>query len=483
MEVTNLNDSGTGSFRSCAEGSGARTCIFRVAGIVTLATGIRIVNPYLTVAGQSAPGGGIEIDGHLIPGGDNDMFVQTHDVIIRYIRVRVGNSSTHSPGPLTGVMCLWVGNGDVYNVMLDHVSMSWSDNKDISPYNNSGTSGVTRSYTTSWSIMSESIQPHSTGFMTGNVNGTANSMTDIDIHHTLFAHIDHRNPLLKNKTTRFVNNVVYDWVFYAFEGLGGLQADAIANKFKAGPSTDAGIHEFQISNSTSGGDTSTGTPTLYLVGNVGPHQASSAGNQWVMASEVSGENGSETGAVRSGWQRSTPLPNTTFPIATDDVNTLDTVIPVGVGASQRLDCLGNWVSMRDSYDTRILTDYVNGNYSIGSIPTASSSTAYPVIDPGTPCASTAHDGLPDAWKTKYGFSAADTTVANTTTMNGFTYLENYLNGTDPTALVMAHFARPTWGNRSSLADIAVALLTARLQFSTGFMQNWIRTSLLSLAYR
>ena len=165
-------------------------------------------------------GGGVEIDGHLIPGGDNDIFVMTHDVIIRYIRVRVGNSSTHSPGPLTGVMCFWVGNADVYNVMLDHISMSWSDNKDISPYNNSGTTGVTRSYTTSWSIMSESIQPHSTGFMTGNVNGTANSMTDIDIHHTLFAHIDHRNPLLKNKSSRVVNNLIYDWVYYAFEGLG-----------------------------------------------------------------------------------------------------------------------------------------------------------------------------------------------------------------------------------------------------------------------
>jgi len=143
------------------------------------------------------------------------------------------------------------------------------------------------------------------------------------------------------------------------------------------------------------------------------------------------------------------LPNGTFPIAIDDVNSLDTVIPPTVGASQRLDCLGNWVNMRDSYDARILNDYLNGNYSNGSIPTASSSTVYPSVNSGTACASTAHDGLPDVWKAKYGFSAADTSVTNTIAANGFTYLENYLNGTDPNTLVTAQVWKP--GSRAASA--------------------------------
>ncbi|MBK8419771.1 hypothetical protein [Candidatus Villigracilis saccharophilus] len=86
-EVTNLNDTGTGSLRACVEASGARTCVFRTGGLIVLQSALRIVNPYITIAGQTAPGGGITLK--TASGGDI-FSTQTHDVVIRYITARPG---------------------------------------------------------------------------------------------------------------------------------------------------------------------------------------------------------------------------------------------------------------------------------------------------------------------------------------------------------------------------------------------------------
>jgi len=117
MEVTNLNDSGSGSFRACAEGSGARTCIFRVGGTIMMQSPIQISSPNITVAGQSAPGGGILLSGQNDPG--EGLMIHTHDVVVRYIRVRRGLNSARPPGSQSGSP-IWLGNGDVYNVVVDH---------------------------------------------------------------------------------------------------------------------------------------------------------------------------------------------------------------------------------------------------------------------------------------------------------------------------------------------------------------------------
>src|SRR5713226_1624322 len=90
-EVTNLNDSGTGSLRACVEASGPRTCIFRTGGTITLTSVLTISNPFITIAGQTAPGGGIQITGPgSVTAGDPSFYIRTHDVIMQYIRDRRG---------------------------------------------------------------------------------------------------------------------------------------------------------------------------------------------------------------------------------------------------------------------------------------------------------------------------------------------------------------------------------------------------------
>ena len=85
IEVTNLNDSGTGSLRACVTASGPRTCVFRVGGTIVLQDYLTIQNPFLTIAGQTAPGGGIQIRGNGIV-----IKYPAHDIVVRYIRHRRG---------------------------------------------------------------------------------------------------------------------------------------------------------------------------------------------------------------------------------------------------------------------------------------------------------------------------------------------------------------------------------------------------------
>jgi hypothetical protein len=124
IEVTNLNDSGAGSLRACMMATGPRTCVFRVAGLFPITSGdLRFSSPFLTVAGQTAPG-------EVILGGPNTggaLFgVSTHDVILRYVTLSPDNFNTAS-GPNTGTTSIWIVNcpgngtksGGCYNIIAN----------------------------------------------------------------------------------------------------------------------------------------------------------------------------------------------------------------------------------------------------------------------------------------------------------------------------------------------------------------------------
>jgi pectate lyase len=420
-EVTTLEDTGPNSFRDCLSRKGPRTVVFRVAGRINLKTGIRVANPYLTIAGQTAPGGGIEFSG--VDMNDGAMvYIYTHDVVVRYLHFRIGAGAHHSPGPSTGCVGIFVGNEDVYNVMLDHLSISWSDNKPITIWSNYGP-GV-HNMTVQWTITSEGIMGHSVGLGTGNSNKTTAAFMDIDFHHNFFADHSHRLPETAQKSMRFVNNIIYNWNFYASATLGSQASDFIGNLYKSGPlNSEAQKYELHFSDKASGWDD--GPPSIYLLGNKGPNQQNPKGDQWAMTNRITGENGKEIGPIPPQWRRPIPLPPEDFPISTDDVNNLESPVFAAVGDSQRVDCNGNWVPRRDAVDTRLIAEYHEGK---GILPRSEKDVGgFPTVDPDSACPDKNHNGIPDAWEAAHHLkSAAD---ANKLQPDGYTNLEHYLNGT------------------------------------------------------
>src|SRR6478752_2318222 len=118
--VSNLNDSGPGSFREAVEQGGPRIVVFNVAGIIKLNAAVSIRAPYITIAGNTAPGDGICIAG-------NTVQLDTHDVIVRHMRFRRGKTEAADRDDSFG------GN-PIGNIMIDHVSASWSLDENISMY-------------------------------------------------------------------------------------------------------------------------------------------------------------------------------------------------------------------------------------------------------------------------------------------------------------------------------------------------------------
>jgi pectate lyase len=446
-EVTNLEDSGAGSLRACVEASGARTCIFRVAGIITQHSDLTANNPFLTIAGQTAPG-------EIILGGPGNkgftLRVSTHDVVIRYLTISPDDFNTPS-GPATGTVGFGVINGDNYNIILDHVSSRWAGNKIW--ITGSNYVGPNRLITTSWSLFYEPHAGHPVGPGTaGNPVGCPDAApnpalknpcfssleTDVDFHHNMFVNISHRIPETDNRSVRWVNNLTFNWAFYAFAGLGGETLDIIGNKWVRGNlNASAQAHEIHV---TEKSPEVLGNPSVFVSGNIGPNQPDPNGDQYLLVSHISGENGRENGTIPDGWKRAKPMSPTDFPIVTDAAEKLDAILLPTIGNSQHLDCRGAWVTHRDDADTRIVAQYQSmgpGGFWPNGI-TSTGAATLPLPTPTTPwqdrpnvngaaCTESLHDGLPDEWKKGQGLSTTNRDLFKSVAADGYTILEHYLN--------------------------------------------------------
>ena len=230
--VENLRDSGPGSFREAITQEGPRTILFLVSGTIELTTDISIKNPYVTIAGQSAPGDGICLK-------NGGIIINTHDVILRHVRIRPGDGTQGTPSERRDAISIIGG----HSIILDHLSLGWGIDENVSiwPVNDQ----IPYAITLQWSIISEGLHesshpsgPHSKGLLIGD------GVKDVTIHHNLLAHNDDRNPRLKGGTKAdIINNVIYNWgCCAAGVGLGlseandfsGVQANLVANFFKAG---------------------------------------------------------------------------------------------------------------------------------------------------------------------------------------------------------------------------------------------------------
>jgi pectate lyase len=436
-EVTNLNDSGAGSLRACVEASGPRTCVFRTGGHLTLHSQLYVSNPYLTIAGQTAPGDGIELSSKDPNGTANftgDLIrIETHDVVIRYVKLRLGYIAGAN-----FANTIVIQSGSQYNIVIDHCSVYWGMWDNITVY--ATNSGSNKNLTFSWNIIAEPLlQPGATGTVAVNVSGAtptiADASTDIDFHHNLFTSADHRTPLHTVRSGRLVNNIIYNWNYYALRTKGSK--DIIGNYFKPGPMNHSPGHEIQTWTTSESNSTSF-APSLYVSGNAGPHNGynPSTDNWSTLTALASNQSAGEASSpLSSAYQRSTPLATSGVAITVDSAASL--VIDGGsflstVGASQQLTCDGTWVAMRDTVDNRVVNEFLNGTgTSNHALQYETEVGGFPALARGIGCQDSDHDGIPDVWELAHGLNPNDPSDAPKIAPNGYTYLENYLNGTDP----------------------------------------------------
>jgi hypothetical protein len=218
--VENLEDSGPGSLRAALQADGPRIVVFRVGGAIQLRTPLEIRRPFLTLDARGAPGDGIVLRGHGVR-------VRTHDVVLRYFRIRLGDE-----GVASGVN-YQAGEGEdglrfdsgARDVIADHLSLGWTTGKIIT------VTLTADRITIQWCILSESLNFAGHGYA---ALAAGNRVT---WHHNLLAHNYSRNIRFQGPLNAdFRNNVVYDWGETA--GYGEFdRLNYVANYLKPGPST------------------------------------------------------------------------------------------------------------------------------------------------------------------------------------------------------------------------------------------------------
>ena len=413
--VTNLNRSGPGSFKAACESSGARIVVFRVAGIIDMGgERITIRNPYITIAGQTAPGGGILLKAC-------PFSIITHDVVIRYIRFRLGAS-------VANLDSMSIAKNS-HAIVVDHCSLSWATDENIGIF---ALPGSPHNITLSWNIIAEGFSPHSCGVLTGS-SDNPKGMTDIDFHHNLFISNAQRNPQITIASSRIVNNLLHNWGQRAIGISGGANVDIIGNIFKGG--RDIGPHIFEIKLMPYGGTPSSGLigdPSVYIINNIGPNQHDPAGGNWntMMSTTYHSRTWTATGNQpdKLKSERSIPLPRQSFPITEHDVMTIEELILPHIGAGKRIDETGNWIVNRDAVDERLIQEYRDGT---GQIPDNEGAVGgYPLISHGRLPLDSDNDGIPDAWEILNGFDKDDPSDSlKDANGNGYLNIEEYYNGT------------------------------------------------------
>ena len=348
IHVTSLvgTTSEVGTLRYAIEQSGARTVVFDVSGNIDLQGGSpTIYNPYITIAGQTAPSPGITI----INGG---LTVSTHDVILEHLRIRPGVGATDQDALTIA------GDGgliEVYNVLVDHCSFTWAHDENVGigyP--------ITHDITIQNSIIAEGIDPDQDG--EGGYGLLNEDALRVSVIGNLFAHNHNRNPSSgPGSSTDIVNNYVYDWQWYATQIRSG-EANIINNYYKSGPSTTSNT-EGSVSLTVE-----TISPSAYVVGNIDPARTS-----YSMSDIVS---------VRSGGES---YVTNTLPTHITKIKLISEVI-------SSLSYVGARPLNRDSVDTRIINETINGTGglildedTVGGFPVLANNTSVfvPVADYNT----------------------------------------------------------------------------------------------------
>lgn len=439
--VTSLADDGPGTLREACEAGGARIVVFNVAGIIKLVRPLNINAPYITIAGQTAPGDGVCIAGE-------SFLVNTHDVVIRHMRFRRGET--------------WVGRRDdaiggnpVGNIMIDHVSASWGLDENMTMYRHMftdapGNPKATRhkfstiNITIQNSIFSEALDTYGHAF--GSTLGGQNCM----FARNLWANNTGRNPSVgMNGTFNLVNSVVYNWYHRTMDG-GDYSSryNLVNNYYKPGPVTpkDKPVgHRFVKPESRYQIDGKKIYGRVWVDGNIMEGYPEITKNNW-KGIQIEGMDGAGEYLETIRWKERFAMPHVTL-------------MPAKEAYAFVLDNAGATLPKRDPVDERIikqtreneidLNKYTviddlyqfehrrldRDSYKKGIITDIRQVGGYPEYK-GKPRKDTDMDGMPDAWEKAYGLDPRDATDASGD-MNGDGYsnIETYINGIDPTKKV------------------------------------------------
>lgn len=391
IEVTNLNDSGTGSLRAALTASGPRIVVFKVGGTIQLQSVIKVKTPYLTIAGQTAPGDGILIRN--APGRTGDaatLRIQTNDVIMRGMRIRSGAGVMGTHGDSLTLEGSTSSGTHARNIVIDHNSFSWATDETVSSYYD--TSDITFSY----NIMAEGLSnsshelgEHSKGlFISGDLS------YNISAHHNLMAHNVERNPEVStNGYSDIRNNVTYDWGKWATTVTDKRQGktNVVNNVFKPGPSQSTTREDIDLYSYGLGMQT-------YVAGNM----------------RVNGVPAS-VDSMFAKFQQPAPLP--AAPVTTTSaLQAFDDVMGSAGATVPRL----------DPVDIRILAEVQNGTGR--AIDDPSQVGGWPTMTAGTAPVDSDHDGMPDAWETVRGLNPLTNDSAADRDGDGYTNVEEYING-------------------------------------------------------
>jgi hypothetical protein len=427
--VTNLNDAGEGSFRWACEQGGARIVVFNVAGIIQLKSPVIIRAPYITIAGQSAPGDGVCVAGESV-------WINTHDVVVRYMRFRRGATEVTRRDDA-------LGGNPVGNIMIDHVSASWGLDENMSMYRHVYDRGgkneklPTVNVTIQNSIFSEALDTYNHAF--GSTIGGLNST----FMRNLWANNIARNPSIgMYGDFGFVNNVVFNWWNRSADGGDNKSFfNFINNYFKPGPITPkAKPIGYRILKPESGRDAANKATfgKAYVNGNIVEGNEKVTNDNWAGGVQIEDEGnaGIHTAAIKV----TEPMPMAKV-----------TLLSAKDAYSYVLDNVGATLPRRDPVDARIVETVRTGkitynedgivgigkqyikrrlledSYKQGIITHPSQVGGYPRYK-GTPYKDSDNDGIPDDWETKNGLNPKNATDATMDrNRDGYTNIEEYLN--------------------------------------------------------
>lgn len=442
--VTTLDD-GTqaGTFRHAVSQKGPRTVVFDVAGTIYLNSDLKITNDDLTIAGQSAPGDGICIARYPVT-------LAANNLIVRYLRFRVGNEGGGEPDGLGGY--------DRNNIIVDHCSISWSVDECCSIYGG-------ENLTVQWCLISESLRTAGHGKGKHGYGGIVGG-AGMSYHHNLLAHHESRTPRFGSRpgtqTREKVDmrcNVIYNWAGVGCYGAEGMHINLVNNYYKPGPATPKNkrIAYRLMSPGVRTTDYCTnddGTPNqwapmehvwgrFYVAGNIVHGHADVTADNWTKGIYEQIDNSkcdnTFTDKVKTEIRLTAPLDVPT--VTTQSADETFELVLAEAGCSLR----------RDEIDNRIVTETREGkatyNGSVSSdaarmpglidqptdVMPAGGTTPWPTLsatdDEVAARLDSDGDGIPDAWEKARGLDPANARDGNATTLSqvGYTNLERYLH--------------------------------------------------------